>query len=157
MKIFNTLWAMVILGLMLSAPAMAQDEEITDSDLHKYALLSEVIDLMKKDISIELNGMIKNQEGMTGTRYKELAATKGDEAKLAEIEAKEFEIQFIGLFDDLKSKRTVAIKTVNQELATKMVGNKGKTYKAIKAALKENADLKARYDQVLASIRMENQ
>ena len=47
--------------------------------------------------------------------------------------------------------------TVNQELATKMVGNKGKIYKAIKAALKEDAELKTRYDQILASIRMENQ
>ena len=51
----------------------------------------------------------------------------------------------------------MAIKTVNQELATKMVGNKGKVYKAIKSSLKEDADLKARYDQIVASIRMENQ
>lgn len=157
MKLHNTLWALAILGLMLAKPAIAQDDQFTDKDLRKYALMSEVIDLMKKDISIELNAMIKSQEGMTGARYKELAATKGDKAKLAEVGAKEFEIQFIGLVDDLKAKRTAAIKTVNQELATKMVGDKGKTYKAIKAALKEDSDLKSRYDQILASIRMENQ
>jgi len=157
MKILNAFWTLIMLGLILATPAIAQVDEITDKDLRKYALMSEVIDLMKKDISIELNAMIKNQEGMSGARYKELAATKGDEAKLAAVGAKDFEKQFIGLVDDLKDKRTVAIKSVNQELATKMVGNKGKTYKAIKAALKEDADIKSRYDQILASVRMENQ
>ncbi len=157
MKLFKNLWVIVILGLALAKPAIAQDGEITNQDLRKYALMSEVIELMKKDISIEVNAMIKSQEGMTGARYKELAATKGDEAKLVAVGAKEFEIKFIGLIDDLKTKRIEAIKTVNQELATKMVGKKGKTYKAIKAALKEDEDLKARFDQIQASIRMENQ
>lgn len=157
MKIFNALWVFAILGFFMTKPAMAQENEITDEDLRKYALMSEVIDLMKKDISIELNAMIKSQEGMTGARYKELAATKGDEAKLAAIGAKDFEIQFIALVDDLKDTRTEAIKSVNQELATKMVGDKGRTYKAIKAALEEDPDIKSRYDQIAASISSETE
>jgi hypothetical protein len=131
--------------------AMAQ-EEITDNDLRKYAILSQSINLMKKDISIELNKMIKAQEGMTGQRYKELDATKGDEAKLASIEAKDFEIQFIALTNKLKSDRIDAIKSVNSDLATKMVGNKGKVYKQIKADLKTDEALKARYETILSQV-----
>ena len=83
---------------------------------------------------------------------KELASTKGDAAKLAAVDAKEFEIQFLELTNNLKEERTEAIKSVNTTLAIKMVGNKGKIYKAIKASLKTDADLKARYDAILAQI-----
>ena len=131
--------------------AMAQ-EEITDNDLRKYAILSQSIDLMKKDISIELNKMIKAQEGMTGTRYKELASTKGDDAKLAAIEAKDYEKQFIALVDKLMDERKASIKQVNSDLATKMVGNKGKTYKKIKAELKEDEALNTRYEVILSEV-----
>ncbi|MEQ9425108.1 MAG: hypothetical protein RJQ09_11860 [Cyclobacteriaceae bacterium] len=144
----------VFLSFLVSVNSInAQD--ITDEDLMKYAVLDQVIDLMKKDLSAEVNNLIRNQEGMTGQRYKELAQTKGDETKLAEIEAKDYEIQFLKLIDDLKDERTEAIKLVNQELATKMVGDRGKTYKSIKSALGSNPDVKARYEEISASISSE--
>ena len=136
---------------MTNVSAWAQ-EEITDDDLRKYAVQSQVITYMKKDISLEINKMIKAQEGMTGQRYKELASTKGDATKLAAIDAKDFEIKFLELTNNLKEERIEAIKSVNSTLATKMVGNKGKTYKSIMAALKEDADLNARYEAILAQI-----
>ncbi len=144
---------LILSSLLLSGNISAQDDEINQNDLRKYALLNEVIDLMKKDLSAEVNKMIKSQEGMTGQRYKELAATKGDESKLAEIGAKGFEIQFLQLIADLKNERIGAIKLVNQELATKMVGDRGKTYKSIKAGLSANPDLKAQYDEIVASLK----
>ena len=107
---------------------------------------------MKKDISAELNKMIKAQDGMTGQRYKELAATKGDETKLAAIEAKDYEKQFLQLTTKMKAERIESIKSVNSELATKMVGSKGKTYKKIKADLKTDEALKVRYDAILSEV-----
>ena len=146
---------MFIMTIMISVLAgnlvLAQDE-ITDADLRKYAVMSQSIEFMKKDISIELNKMIKAQEGMTGKRYKELAATKGDEAKLTAIEAKDFEKQFIALVDKLMDERKASIKEVNSDLATKMVGNKGRTYKKIKADLKTDEALKTRYEVILAQV-----
>lgn len=142
---------LIISALLFSGSVSAQT--ISQPDLRKYALLNEVIDLMKKDLSTEVNKMIKNQDGMTGQRYKELAKTKGDESKLAEIEAKDFEKQFLTLVTDLKTERTKAIKLVNQELATKMIGNRGKTYKSIKSALDSDPDLKAQYDEIVAAIK----
>jgi len=152
-NLFNKISGLLIFSVFTLA-AYAQ-ESITDDDLRKYALLDEVIDLMKKDLSAEVNAMIKSQEGMTGQRYKELAATKGDADKLTTIEAKDYEIKFLELIDKLKDERIQAIKTVNQELATKMVGDRGKTYKAIKSALVSDADLKARYDAIVGSLQDE--
>ena len=151
MKGIKMLIFTIMISVLAGNLAIAQDE-ITDNDLHKYALMSQSIQFMKKDISIELNKMIKAQDGMTGQRYKELAATKGDEAKLATIEAKDFEKQFIELVNELKEERIASIKQVNTELATKMVGNKGKTYKKIKADLKTDEELKARYEVILAQV-----
>ncbi|MDA0195293.1 MAG: hypothetical protein O2887_11330 [Bacteroidetes bacterium] len=145
----------IVLMVILSNASYAQDE-ITDDDLRKYALLNEVIDLMKRDLSAEVNNMIKSQEGMTGQRYKELAQTKGDSDELAAIEAKDYEIQFLELIDGLKDERTEAIKVVIQELATKLVGNRGKTYKAIKSELEDNADLKSRYDGIVTALQSDS-
>lgn len=151
MKGFKMLIVTIIISVFAGNLAIAQDE-ITDSDLRKYAILSQSIEFMKKDISIELNKMIKAQEGMSGKRYKELAATKGDEAKLAAIEAKDYEKQFIALVNKMMDQRKASIKSVNSDLATKMVGNKGKTYKKIKAELKTDEALSARYDLILAQV-----
>lgn len=142
---------LMVIGMMATNVTYAQDE-IADIDLRKYAILSQAVDFMKKDISVELNKMIKAQEGMTGQRYKELAATKGDEAKMAELGAKDFEKQFIDLANKMKEERIASIKIVNSELATKMVGNKGKLYKKIKADLKTDEALKARYTAILSEV-----
>ena len=151
MKEIKTLILTIVISVLAGNLVMAQDE-VTDADLRKYAVMSQSIEFMKKDISIELNKMIKAQEGMTGQRYKELAATKGDEAKLAAVDAKDYEKQFMALVTKLMDERKASIKDVNSELATKMVGNKGKTYKKIKADLKTDEALLARYEIILSQV-----
>lgn len=151
MKGIKVLFLTAIMSVIAGNMVMAQDE-ITDGDLRKFAVMAQSIEYMKKDISVELNKMIKAQEGMTGQRYKELAATKGDEAKLAAIEAKDYEKQFLALVNKLMDDRKTSIKSVNSELATKMVGNKGKTYKSIKANIKTDEALNARYEVILAEV-----
>ena len=151
MKGIKVLFLTAIMSVIAGNMVMAQDE-ITDGDLRKFAVMAQSIEYMKKDISIELNKMIKAQEGMTGQRYKELAATKGDEAKLVAIEAKDYEKQFLALVNKLMDDRKTSIKSVNSELATKMVGNKGKTYKSIKANIKTDEALNARYEVILAQV-----
>ncbi len=150
-KVFRN--AVVIVLMMLVSTASFAQEEISDESLYRYAMLQEVILIMKKDISTEINQMIKNQDGMTGKRYKELSAAKGDEVKLSTIEAKEWEVKFLEQTNNFKETRITSIKTVNTELAIKMVGNSGKTYKEIKSQLKENEELKARYDAIVASLK----
>ncbi len=151
-KVFKNA-VVIVLMFVASTASFAQEEEISDESLYRYAMMQEVITIMKKDISKEINQMIKNQDGMTGQRYKELSATKGDETKLAAIDAKEWEVKFLEQTNNFKETRITSIKTVNTELAIKMVGNNGKTYKEIKSQLKENEELKARYDAIVASLK----
>ena len=154
-RILKIALAVFLLGFV-SASGFAQDaQEISDEQLRKYAILQEVVNLMKKDISKEINGLIKAQEGMTGKRYKELSGAKGDADALASIEAKDWEIKFMEQTNKIKDDRTTSIKTVNSELATKMVGDRGKTYKAIRELLKSDADLKSRYDAIYAGLQIE--
>ncbi len=153
LKVLKSAVAIVFM-VLISNGSFAQ-EEISDESLYRYAMMQEVITVMKKDISVEINRMIKSQEGMNGQRYKELSATKGDEAQLAEIEAKDWEIKFLEQTNNFKEVRINSIKTVNSELATKMVGNNGKIYKEIKSQLKADAELKARYDAIVTSLKLQ--
>ncbi|MCG8383923.1 MAG: hypothetical protein MJA30_00145 [Cytophagales bacterium] len=152
MKKINVLLALFFV-VLLGNVAQAQDE-ISDEDLRRYALMMEVIDAMKSEISVLTNNMIKNQEGMTGQRYLELAKAKGNEAKLDEMGASDFEKKFMTLITEKQDERKEAIKQVNQILATKMLPDGGKAYKAIKDALKSDEALKARYEKIEASVKM---
>lgn len=125
----------------------AQSEEITDENLRRYALLMESVDAMKAEISVALNDMIKNQEGMTGKRFSELSKGEGEAAT-------EFETKFMATIEEMKEERIDAIKQVNQLLATKMLPDGGKTYKAIKAAIDSDEAVKARYEVILAKIQL---
>lgn len=145
---------LMALVLFLGFTSFAQAQDITDEQLYKYALLETVVDEMKAEISSVVNDMIKNQEGIDGKRYVELSKAKGDEAKLAELDANEFEKKFLSLVEDEKNERIEALKSVNTTLATKMLGDGGKVYKSIKAALSSDADLKARYDEIKSGLAL---
>ncbi len=125
--------------LMLSSSAKAQ--EVTDEHLWKYALMTEVIDQMKADLSKSVNDLIKKQEGMTGQRYKELAGGAAPD--------NDFEQKFMDNVNKLKKSRTDAIKSVNSDLATKMLGG-ATVYKAVKAAAE--GDMKDKFDQYKSQI-----
>lgn len=141
---------LVALFTLISLQAVqAQDDPdyVTEDNLRKYALMQEVIDGMKAEISVMLNDMIKNQEGIDGKRYKELASGQGEPAK--EYEQK-FMDQLNGMIDDRKE----AIKSVNQILATKLLPDGGKAYKAIQNAISSDEEVKARYEEIVAQIQL---
>lgn len=134
----------LLMGFGLAANA--QSEEVSDENLRRYAILMETIDAMKSEISVTLNDMIKNQEGITGKRFSELSKGEGDPAS-------EFEQKFMDTIEEMKKERIEAIKEVNQLLATKMLPDGGKTYKIIKAAIDSDEEVKARYESILAKIQ----
>ena len=70
--------------------------------------------------------------------------------------ATEFEKKFMALITEKQDERKEAIKQVNQILATKMLADGGKSYKAIKEALKSDDEVKARYEKIEASIKMKD-
>lgn len=153
MRKFNFIFAALFL-FIAGHTAVAQEEEISNEDLRKYALMMEVIDVMKKEISDITNSMIRNQEGIDGSRYMELAKARGNEAKLDELGAKDFEKKFMIMVHNEQEERKEAISTVVQILATKMLPNNGKTYKAIKAGLQSDEALKSRYKEIEAQLAL---
>ena len=155
MSKMKCLFAALLTGLVMNV-ANAQTEEITDESLRRYALMMEVIDAMKAEISELTKEMIANQEGIDGTRYNELSKAKGDEAKLAEMGANDLEKQFMVLVYEKQEERKDAIKDVLQILATKMMSEGGKTYKSVKTALQSDEEVKERYNDILEDIRMDD-
>jgi len=128
--------------------ANAQDVEITDANLNAYAIANAGVKSITSTISPMVNDLISKQEGMTGQRFKELQATKGDADKLAGIEAQEWEIKFLSTVNEEIDKRKQAAKDLINIMAKYAIGSS--KYKAIRDGLKNDADLKARYDAIIA-------
>ena len=137
----------MILGslILILFTNLSTAQEVTDEHVWKYALMTEVVDQMKADLSRAVNETIKKQEGMTGARYKELAGGADP--------ANDFETKFMANIDKLKESRVSAIKSVNSDLATKMLGS-ASIYKAVREAVKEG-DMKAKYEQYKSQIAFE--
>ncbi len=143
-----------VVGLLfvMVAGTVVNAQEITDENLRRYAIMMETVDAMKQEISDQTNMLIKNQEGMDGKRYLELAKTKGDAAQLEAIEAKDYEIKFLEVVTKMQDERKDAISEVVTIMATKMMPDGGKAYKEVKAAVDSDADVKARYEAIKAKI-----
>ncbi|MTI22537.1 hypothetical protein E1176_16010 [Fulvivirga sp. RKSG066] len=131
--------------------ANAQDEDyLTDENLRRYAIMMEAVDAMKAEISVSLNSMIKNQEGIDGNRYKELSSGNGEPAT-------EFEEKFMSNLNNMVEERKAAIGDVIKILATKMLPDGGKAYNAIKSAVASDEEVQARYEEILAQIQLEDE
>ncbi len=99
---------------------------------------------MKIDLKNAVSETVNKQEGMTNKRYNELAG--GAEP------ANDFETKFMESINKFKDKRLTAIKSVNSNLATKMLGS-ASIYKAVREAVK--GDLKGKYEEYKSQIAFE--
>ncbi|MEQ8361764.1 MAG: hypothetical protein RH948_02790 [Cyclobacteriaceae bacterium] len=133
-----------LMASMMSSMAIAQDEEsITDEDLKKYAVAMDSIENMKGSLIATITEMVKGNEEVTASRYNELSKLIDDEAKLAEAEATEIEIEFVKSVAAKKVEETAKINEAFQSLAVDYIG--AKTYNAVKKALKEDEEIIAKY------------
>lgn len=142
--------ALAAIVFLNSTAVMAQDSEITDKDLYNFALLAQVIDQMKAEVSPAIQALIEEQEGFTTNRYEELKGAGDNEAKLKEMGANDFEVKFMGLIIKEKEKRIDAIKEALNLLAKSMVGVQN--YKNIKQTLSVDPDLKSRYQEITSRL-----
>jgi hypothetical protein len=127
---------------------------ISDEELRKYAIVMDSINSMKQDLLSEITGMVKGHEKITTTRYNELSKAGGDEAKLKELKATPDEIAFVQQVTDLKNEGAAEISETFQTLAKDFIGVE--TYNEIKDALATDAELKARYEAILAEVQSDN-
>ena len=143
-------FAFLLVLIMGFGIVYAQDDAISDEELKAYAIANAAVKSITSTISPMVNGLIEKQEGMTGQRFKELQGTKGDEGKLAAIEAKDWEIQFLNTVNTEIDKRKDAAKEIINLMAKYAIGTSN--YKAIKAGLKSDDALKSRYEAISASL-----
>lgn len=144
------LFALIAVVCLSFTNVQAQDEEIKDKDLYNYALLMQVVDQMKAEVNVATTEMIQNQDGFEVNRYMELKGGGDDAAKLKELGANDFEVKFMTLIIKEQNERIASIKEALSLLASKMVGVS--EYKAIKSALSSDAELKAKYEEIVARI-----
>jgi hypothetical protein len=135
---------------MIGTAARAQDEAISDEDVKKYAVAMDSIENMKTHLIETISEMVKSNEDVTASRYNELSKIISDEAKLKEVEATEEEIKFVNAVAEKKEEETSKINEAFQSLARDYIG--AKTYNAVKKALKEDAEIKAKYDSIMAEL-----
>ena len=145
MKVFERITlALALLFLVGNSAAWAQDEEITDDDLKAYAAIQMSVDVISTSVKPTLLNMIEQQEGMTTKRYMELKQGQGEAAQ-------EWETEFLNLINEMAKKRSEAAKEVLNLIINNSTLNSAK-YAKIKDSLENDADLKARYEEVTASL-----
>ncbi len=107
---------------------------------------------MKADAKAKFSELVKANELMAGgKRYNELKKAKGDEEKLAEINATEEEIQ---AYNELVAFNTEASTNIKAVFGAEVKDGIGaKKYNAIKKALKADAEMKTKYDEIFAGLK----
>ena len=133
------------LGMLLAVGftgVYAQD--VTDEDLKNYAIIELAKNSITGGISPMVNDMIEKQEGMTGQRFQELQKTKG-------AGAEEWEQKFLEVVNKQIDKKKKAATDVVKLLAANAMG--AAKYKATKAAISSNADMKSKFDGYVAALQ----
>lgn len=146
----------LLFSILNSFVALAQ-EEITDEELTRYAVMMDSIDVLKGNVEETIKEMVASTEEITGTRYNELYKYSRNTDKLAELEANEAEVEFLNSIDFVKDSMTLELKKVYSSLAKDYVGDGGRTFNKISKALKSDEDVKQRYDAILLGITEEEE
>ena len=141
-KVFKSVLALAMLTIVGYGIANAQD--VTDEDIKNYAIIELAKNSIVDGISPMVNGMIEKQEGMTGQRFQELQSNSGEPAE-------DWEKQFLALVNKQIEKKKSAASEVVKLLASNAMG--AAAYKATKAAVTSNADVKAKFEGYLAAFQ----
>ena len=143
---------MLALGMVMAVGFInVNAQDVSDADIKNYAIIELAKNSIIDGISPMVNEMIEKQEGMTGQRYQELQGDGGDAAKLATIEAQDWEIQFYKLVDKQIEKKKSAATDVVKLLASNAMG--AASYKATKAAIDADPAVKAKFEGFLAAFQ----
>jgi hypothetical protein len=133
-------------------------DEVSDEELMKYAVVEDSVERTLKMKQAEFNAAIQASELLNGGRlYVEIKNAKGDENKLAELGVSE---EAMEEFKKLNAMETAIANDV-RELKVKLVQDKDilgvALYNKVNKAVKENAEVKAKFDQIMAELRAKNE
>jgi hypothetical protein len=136
--------------LMLSSYKISAQEQVSDEELKKYAVVMDSINDLRASLVEEIRTMVQEEGKMTSARYTELSKTENDEAKLAEVKATPEEIAFLKKVTEKKNQGTAEINKTFQALAKNYVGVS--SYNKVKKALTTDTALKSKYETILEEL-----
>lgn len=142
---------MLVVMMNLSFVSFAQDA-VTDDELLSYAKVMLQIDSMKADMKAQISEAVKSNELMEGGKmFNKLNKAKGDTVKIAASGAT---VEQLMAYDTLQVAIT-AYKSDFKAQYTAVVKNDigGTTFNKVKKALKADAELKTKYNELLVSLQ----
>lgn len=137
----NTFFAALIVGLLPIANAFAQ-EEVTNEELYKYAIVMEAKELFSDELSAQITEYVEQQDPAIKNRYNELAS--------GETPANDAEKKFIDQVNSMKTERSGEFTEAYKTLIKRVLG--ADTYKKVQTALKD-AQVRQRYSAIVQEIQ----
>lgn len=145
---------LLALALMLAIPGFSQEATVNDEELNKYATAMDSVNEMSAAVMVTISEMVKNSTVMKPSRYNDLSKIAKDEAKLAEANATPEEIEFLKQVAAKKEEGSAGINAAVQSLAKEYVGVA--VFNKVKKALAADAELKTKYDALMAELKKDN-
>jgi hypothetical protein len=144
------------LSLITLSSVFAQDAAVTvtDEELTKYATAMDSINEMSASLRLLITDMVKNGKVMNAARYNEVSKIINEEGKLAEAKATPEEIAFVKEVAVKRDEESSKINQAFQSLAKDYVG--AATFNKVKKALTSDAELKSKYDTLMAELAKDN-
>lgn len=136
----KTFFAALIIGLFSLSHAFAQ-EEVTNDELYKYAIVMEAKELFSGELSAQITDYVEKQDPAIKNRYNELAG--------GETPANDAEKKFIDQVNSMKSERSSEFTEAYKTLIKRVLG--ADTYKKVQTALKDE-EVRQRYSAIVEEI-----
>jgi hypothetical protein len=128
-----------------------QDSDaVTDEELKNYAVLMDSIEDMRQSLLSDMSESIKNNDQISAARYNELSKIIDDSVKLQSASATEAEIAAIKKVVANRDEGAAQIQETFKALVKDLLG--ASSYNKVKNALKSDAELKSKYETLLAEI-----
>jgi len=140
--IMRVLASIFFFTVISSTSAFAQSE-VTDDNLYKLAIIEETKALFADELSAQITEYVEQQDPAIKNRYNALAG--------GETPANDAEKQFINMVNDMKSDRTTEFSDAYKAMVKRLLG--AKDYKQVKTSIASDARVRARYNEMVQSIR----
>lgn len=154
MKLFRIAMPLLLsFVIILSKAQTADTQEFTDEDLKKYAITMDSVDAMKANLQAVVTEMVQTNTVMSVPRYNELFKIADDSTKLRAAEASPEEIDFVKQVAARRQEEISKMNATYQSLAKDYVGLK--QFNAIRKSIKENEEVRAKYETISKEIDSE--
>ncbi|QLH32624.1 MAG: hypothetical protein HWD62_09500 [Cyclobacteriaceae bacterium] len=139
---------------LMSIVSFAQEATVTQEELTKYATAMDSINEMSAEVKEMITELVRDNKVVTAARYNEISKIIADETKLAEAKATPEEVAFVKELAVKRDSATVQINAAVQSLAKDYVG--ASTFNKVRKALSADAELKSKYDALMAELAKDN-